>query len=360
MKMPATVIREEIRKKAVISFARFMELALYCPESGYYEAKKDSVGRGGDFITSVSVGPLFGELLAWQFAGWLQDLSGATPRPTIVEAGAHQGTLAGDILGWLQKHRADLFGRLEYVISEPSPRRREWQRQTLAAFAPRVRWVAGFGGAAAEHFHGIIFSNELLDAFPVHRFGWDAGKREWFEWGVALQGEAFGWCKIPNSAPALGGLCPPELEAVLPDEYVVETSPAAAGWWREAADALAAGKLLTIDYGHSAEETFSPARLHGTLRAYRHQQVADDVLADPGAQDLTAHVNFGAIQRAGESAGLRSEQFCPQPQFLTRILQRAAAENLFTRLDAKQVRQFQTLTHPEHLGRAFRVLVQGR
>jgi SAM-dependent MidA family methyltransferase len=337
-----------------------MELALYCPETGYYEAKKDSIGRGGDFITSVSVGPMFGELLAWQFAGWLQNLPGENHRPAIVEAGAHQGTLAGDILGWLQKNRTELFGRLEYVIVEPSPQRREWQRQTLGAFAPRVRWVAGLGGAAAERFRGIIFSNELLDAFPVRRFGWDAGKREWFEWGVALRGDAFGWCQIRNSAPALGGLCPPELAAVLPDEYVVETSPAAAGWWRDAAGALAAGKLLTIDYGHAAEETFSPARLRGTLRGYRHHQLADDVLADPGAQDLTAHVNFGAIQRAGEAAGLRTEQFCPQPQFLTRILQRATAENLFTRLNAKQVRQFQTLTHPEHLGRAFRVLVQER
>jgi SAM-dependent MidA family methyltransferase len=121
------------------------------------------------------------------------------------------------------------------------------------------------------------------------------------------------------------------------------------------------GKLLTIDYGFAAGELLSPARLRGTLRAYRRHRVSDDLLAGPGEQDLTAHVDFGAVQAAGEAAGLRTELACTQPQFLTRILQKAITENetSFARLDASQVRQFQTLTHPEHLGRAFRVLVQG-
>ena len=123
---------------------------------------------------------------------------------------------------------------------------------------------------------------------------------------------------------------------------------------------LARGKLLTIDYGYAANEMFSPARTHGTLRAYHRHRVTDDLLANPGGQDLTAHVNFAALQTAGEAAGLRTEQFCTQPQFLTRILQKASTENPLRQLDARQVRQFQTLTHPEHLGRSFRVLVQER
>ena len=122
---------------------------------------------------------------------------------------------------------------------------------------------------------------------------------------------------------------------------------------------LAKGKLMTLDYGYSADEMLSPARMTGTLRAYHRHRVTDDLLALPGEQDLTAHVNFTAIQAAGEAAGLRTEQFCTQPQFLTRILQQAVTKNCFLPMDAKQVRQFQTLTHPEHLGRAFRVLVQG-
>jgi len=368
MKMPAAVIREEIRKSGVISFARFMELALYCPETGYYEAKKDIVGRRGDFITSVSVGSLFGELLAFQFAEWLGELPVVDGRLPIVEAGAHDGRLAADIMGWLRAHRPELSNQIQYVIVEPSPTRQHWQEETLAGFVGKVSWASQLSDlknrqsatANRQSLSGIIFSNELLDAFPVHRHGWDAGNKSWFEWGVALEGEIFCWVKIQPSASGLPRLCPPELENVLPDGYTIETSPAAGDWWREAAAILSRGKLLTIDYGHSDEEMFSPARTHGTLRAYRQHHVSDDLLANPGEQDLTAHVNFSAIQKAGEAAGLRTEQFCTQPQFLTRILQRAVTGKTFASVDAKQVRQFQTLTHPEHLGRAFRVLVQSR
>jgi SAM-dependent MidA family methyltransferase len=147
---------------------------------------------------------------------------------------------------------------------------------------------------------------------------------------------------------------------VLPDGYIVESSPAAAHWWKEAAGVLKRGKLLTIDYGYGAGEAFSPARSRGTLRAYHQHRIVDDPLANPGRQDLTAHVDFAAIQATGESAGLRTEQYCTQAQFLTRILQPAAADEAFARMSPKQVRQFQTLTHPEHLGRPFRVLVQAR
>ncbi len=368
MKMPAAVIREEIRKSGVISFARFMELALYCPETGYYEAKKDIVGQGGDFITSVSVGSLFGELLAFQLAEWLGELPIADCRLPIVEAGAHDGRLAADILGWLQAHRPGLFEKIEYVIVEPSPVRRRWQEEMLTGFADKMSWVSQLcelkirqsATGSRQSVNGIIFSNELLDAFPVHRHGWDAGTKSWFEWGVALEGEYFRWVKLQHPISGAQQLCPSELENVLPDGYIVETSPAAGGWWREAAAVLSRGKLLAIDYGHPAEEMFSPARTRGTLRAYHQHHVTDDLLANPGEQDLTAHVNFPAIQKAGEDAGLRTEQFCTQPQFLTRILQRAVTGKTFASVDAKQVRQFQTLTHPEHLGRAFRVLVQSR
>ena len=368
MKMPAAVIREEIRKSGVISFARFMELALYCPETGYYEVKKDIVGRHGDFITSVSVGSLFGELLAFQFAEWLEAFPVASCQLPVVEAGAHDGRLAADILGWLQVHRPGLFEVMEYIIVEPSPGRQRWQKETLAGFAGKVSWASQLSELKnrqsaignRQSLDGIIFSNELLDAFPVHRYGWDAGNKSWFEWGVALEGEYFRWIKLQHPVSGMQPLCPSELENVLPDGYIIETSPAAEDWWREAAAVLSRGKLLAIDYGHAAEELFSPARTRGTLRAYHQHHVTDDLLATPGEQDLTAHVNFSVIQKTGEDAGLRTEQFCTQPQFLTRILQRAVTGKTFASVDAKQVRQFQTLTHPEHLGRAFRVLVQSR
>jgi SAM-dependent MidA family methyltransferase len=363
MKMPTERIREEIGQSGVISFARFMELALYCPETGYYEKKKDNVGRKGDFITSVSVGSLFGELLAFQFAGWLDELKNRREKLQIIEAGAHDGKLAADILYWLQAHRPELFPAVEYVILEPSPARQQWQRENLdlKPFS-NVRWHSSLT-AGQPPFTGILFSNELLDAFPVHRWGWDAPGKQWFEWGVTLDGENFRWSRIPHPAFRLPRSIldlPAPLLTVLPDHYTIETSPAAENWWREAAGVLAHGKLLAIDYGFTDADMFSPARTRGTLRAYHQHHVTDDLLANPGDQDLTAHVNFSAIQKAGESAGLRTESFSTQPQFLTRILGRAVPEKFFASMDAKQIRQFQTLTHPEHLGRAFRVLVQSR
>jgi SAM-dependent MidA family methyltransferase len=124
---------------------------------------------------------------------------------------------------------------------------------------------------------------------------------------------------------------------------------------------LAQGKLLAIDYGFTTEEQFSPGRLNGTLRAYHRHRVSDDLLANAGEQDLTAHVNFSAIQKAGEEVGLRTESFAGQPQFLTRIVEKIFKNPAAVgEWGARQTRQFQTLTHPEHLGRAFRVLVQAR
>src|ERR1019366_813007 len=153
---------------------------------------------------------------------------------------------------------------------------------------------------------------------------------------------------------------PPELLAALPDGYTIETCPAAEDWWREAAGILERGKLMTIDYGLIADELILPSRPRGTLRAYFRHHAGDDLLANVGEQDLTAHVNFSAIQAAGESVGLKTESLQTQSQFLTRILEKASKDNSLGEWTPAQARQFQTLTHPEHLGRAFRVLVQSR
>ncbi len=360
-----------------------MELALYCPVHGYYETKKDNPGRHGDFYTSVGVGGLFGQILACQFAEWLEQLRIADCGLRIAEAGAHDGRLAKDILAWLQFKRPKLFEQIEYWIIEPSARRQEWQKKTLKDFTPRVRWFESFRSITSPNpkseirnpkLSGIIVSNELLDAIPVHRLGWDAQNKKWFEWGVAVDGDKFVWARIPdNLAPRSGERTgprifdpssifhlPSSLLAVLPDGYTIEISPAAEKWWREAAQVLERGKLLAIDYGFTADELFSPGRRHGTLRAYFRHHASDYLLANVGEQDFTAHVNFSAIQTVGESAGLKTESFLTQSQFLTRILGKVLKDDSFGEWTSAQARQFQTLTHPEHLGRAFRVLVQSR
>jgi SAM-dependent MidA family methyltransferase len=359
------IIKAEIRARGVISFARFMELALYCPDYGFYEKENDSIGRGGNFYTSVSVGPLFGQLLAFQFAAWLEAMPG--DRVQIAEAGAHDGKLAADLLGWLKQHRPAVFERLEYVISEPSARRRGWQAERLRDFAAQVRWDSG--DWAGQQSSGVIFANELLDAFPVHRLGWDAAAHQWFEWGVAVSDSGFVWAKLGQHAGAVEALCArsrlaelsAELLAVLPDGFATELCPAAEKWWCGAALALGRGRLLTLDYGLSAMDFFAPQRRGGTLRAYHQHKVSADVLANPGSQDLTAHVDFSAIRAAGESVGLTTEVFASQAEWLTKLAMQfwkeAEAAGEWTR---RRARELQTLVHPEHLGRAFQVLVQAR
>ena len=349
-----------------------MELALYCPDCGFYEKEKDNVGKHGDFFTSVSVGNLFGQLLAFQFCDWFEgrNETGKMQCGTgeialkIVEAGAHDGQLARDILTWLNARRPGVFNRLEYCIVEPSARRRDWQREALKDFTKIVKWVSEISElkSTLQSSETVIFSNELLDAMPVHRLGWDAKAKKWFEWAVSLGGENFTWTRLPARFDHVSRFTFHEpLFELLPDDYTVEISPAAENWWRSAAEVLAHGKLVAIDYGFTADEQFSPSRVNGTLRAYRRHQVTDDILANPGEQDLTAHVNFSAIQATGESVGLKTETVCAQPQFLTRIVEKIFKQpGSFGEWTPKQSRQLQTLTHPAHLGRAFRVLVQSR
>ncbi len=390
----AEKIAREIAEAGPLPFARFMELALYCPECGYYEREKDTVGQRGDFYTSASVGALFGQLLAFQFAAWLDELRFLDPRPAtfdLIEAGAHDGRLARDILNWLQAHRPDLFERLCYGIVEPSARRRHWQRETLNDLASHVHWFDSLQAIANESHptttrtppldpwpstwgHGVIFSNELLDALPIRRFGWDARQHAWFEWGVTVKEGQFVWTQLtaPSHSHWAGKddraePMPPELRLpdelldVLPDGYVVEVNDAAQSWWREAARGLRRGRLLAFDYGLTAEELFHPGRKAGTLRAYHRHHMSVNVLADVGEQDLTSHVNFSAIQAVGEMEGLVTEQFTTQAQFLTRIAARVWQKPAaFGEWTSSETRQFQTLTHPDHLGRALRVLIQTR
>jgi SAM-dependent MidA family methyltransferase len=372
-----------------------MELALYCPNCGYYEREEDIIGRHGDYYTSVSVGSLFGELLAFQFAEWLQEAEG--PRSEgiggeereamrVVEAGAHGGDLANDILRWLREHRPSLFHQMEYWIVEPSERRQRWQQRKLAEFGNRVRWVRELASLAGRTIpearvrppvgvRGIVFSNELLDAMPVHRLGWDARARVWFEWGVTCRAGRFVWTRIkaggagggdqPSSvAPPISHIGMPirsELLEVLPDGFTTEMSPLASQWWREAAMALECGRLVAIDYGLTAEEFFAPERKEGTLRGYHGHRLASDPLANPGQQDITAQVNFSAIRAVGESVGLKTDSFLTQAQFLTSIAARNwKDEGSLEDWTPERIRQFKTLTHPEHLGRSFQVLVQQR
>lgn len=351
----AQIIRSEIGAAGgAISFARYMELALYHPEFGYYEQSPANVGRGGDFYTSVSIGPLFGELLAFHIARQLAPRLG-TPFE-IVESGAHDGRLAFDILSAIDRFAPEHAGAILYTIIDPSPHRRSWQQETLKGLGERVRWV----DQIPAPIRGLVLSNELLDAFPVERWRWNTSGRRWIEQGVARTETGFGWHPLPTAQPA-DLQVPEELAEVLPDGFFRERCPAALDWWATAAAALQAGSLLTFDYALTADEFLHPSRANGTLRGYRNHRFADDPLDSPGEIDLTAHVNFTAVRETGEGCGLLTAFDGSQALFLMNIFRDTLnAADCFGVWTPARTRAFQTLTHPQHLGRSFRVLMQSR
>jgi SAM-dependent MidA family methyltransferase len=360
-----TILRQEVGREGTISFARFMELALYCPDYGYYERAENRIGRSGDFFTSVSVGKVFGQILAFQFESWLS--AGSNVEFQLVEGGAHDGQLAYDIMDWMQEHRPKVFASLEYWLVEPSPRHQTWQRDRLDKFADRVHWAEDLERLPTQGITGVIFSNELLDAMPVHQLEWDATVGKWFERGVGLAHDEFVWCRRIDGRDwnlelaSAGFEITSGLKAVLPDGFILELSPRSGEWWRKAAMVLRRGRLLTLDYGLTAEQFLGPERRLGTCRSYRRHQRSGSILAQPGDQDITCHINFTYLRKIGEEAGLRTEGLCSQAHFLTHIV--GAGRQEFQKelvANPAHVRQFQSLTHPSHLGRSFRVLIQSR
>jgi len=349
------LIRREVAGHGSISFARFMELSLYAPGLGYYEREDGQTGRAGDFYTSVSVGPELGFLLAAWMDGNLAQSNGLE----WIEGGAHDGRLAADILSALDAYFPETAERVRYRILEPSDARRSVQARGLSSWGDRVIWSRSWDDIGVG-VRGVVFSNELLDAMPVHRLAWDARDRRWWECGVTWRQGRWEWSRIepvPN-------LIPLELEPlsdVLPDGFIFETSPAAAAWWGYAARALGEGWLVALDYGFGEEEAIRPERVNGTARSYSRHRVSDDLLAHPGEQDLTAHVDFSRVIGEGERNGLRTEAFLPQGRWLgqiaTAVLARGGRPAEWLTAHA---RGLMTLTHPTHLGHAMRVLVQRR
>ena len=232
-----------------------MEIALYEPGQGYYE-QPHKIGRAGDYFTSVSTGPLFGQLLAFQFAQWL-DSECPNGGIQLVEAGAHDGRLTADILSWFEEKRPDLLRRMEYWIVDPSQIRRGWQEKALSAWGSVVKWTADIGDFAERSINGIIFSNEFFDALPVHRLSWDSLDLRWRECRVRAVNDSFAWCLGDLDAALICDVpkVPEELTAVLPEGFITEVCLAAVKWWTAAAQALRTGEIarhrLRISCGES-------------------------------------------------------------------------------------------------------------
>jgi SAM-dependent MidA family methyltransferase len=343
-----------IQREGPLTFAAFMETALYDSEHGYYGSGRARIGSRGDFQTAVSVGPLFGALLARQFVEMWERLD-RPPEWTLVEQGAFDGQLAADVLTALQGFAPECFGATTLRLVEPLARLRERQMETLSGFGRQVRWHTCL--EELPTFCGVHYSNELLDAFPMHRLRLAEGG--WREMRVGTDGTALEWVETPVEEQAVKHaaalLCGREPGAF------GEVCPGHAALLEAVGSKLMRGWLLALDYGMSDAELALPIRRDGTLSAYRHQQRRSDLLACPGEQDLTAQVNFSTFARHALDGAWTLEGFAEQHRFFTGLapLHFQDATAPLTRQEQRALLAFRTLTHPQLMGFQFKAICLG-
>jgi len=350
------LLAKRIRAGGPIPFAEFMRECLYHPVHGYYS--RTNAVRFGDYYTSVDVHPIFGRLLARQFAE-MWELMGS-PRPFVVaESAAGVGRLAGHILDFSAQALPDFYAALEYVTVERSGARRAEHETRLAshAVAGRVSSASEIPGAISA---GCVFSNELLDALPAHRVVMDRGAMR--EIYVGFDGARFIDVIEKASMPALEQYFV-EQGITLEDGQQAEVCFEAGDWIEGAGRALERGFVLTIDYGHEARILYGEHHNRGTLLAYRDHTVSENLLDAPGEQDLTSHVNFTAVDLRGRQAGLVRTGLVTQSQFLVALGRGNEFADLYepaqTEMEKLRARLLlKNLIHPEGLGEKFQVLIQ--
>ncbi|MHB8907697.1 MAG: class I SAM-dependent methyltransferase [Syntrophales bacterium] len=354
-------ILAQIREGGPVPFARFMEWCLYHPDYGYYHSEGTKTGKGGDYYTAPCVHPLFGRMVARQLMQ-MSALMG-TGRFTVVETGAGRGFLCRDILDWARRSAPEFYRGLDYRLLDVSRRRVEEQKETLALHAREGKVSWGEAGELAEGgqpVEGCFLSNELVDAFPVHRVILQGGKlRE-----IYVGEHDGGFVEVP------GDLSSPEIGAyfagdgiILDEGQKAEVNLRARQWMRSVGSRLRRGFVLTIDYGCLAGELYAPWRRSGTIRGYFRHGFAEDPYERVGEQDLTAHVNFSALIGAGQAAGLSFTGLVPQYRFLIGLGlldEMDEAARGMSAVDALKMRlSLKHLIAPETgMGEIFKVLIQ--
>lgn len=343
----ADLLRGRIAAEGPLDFADFMAVALYHPDRGYYARGTGQVGKAGDFFTSVSVGPVFGRLLARRFARWWAG-AGEPAAWRIIECGAHDGTLARDVLEALRDVSPEAFATLEYAIPEPLRRLRAAQSEKLRDFGEKVRLAENADELAVRPLPGVVFGNEVIDALPCRvterrENAWHLCRVTWadggFRWVVGETAEV----DLPRDG--------------FPEGYRTEirTAESLRAFLAPLLAALEYGLMVWIDYGFARPEFYHPGRADGTLRAFRGHRVEDDPLREPGCSDLTAHVDFTALAETAASLGARPIAFRDQGNWLTDLARPWLLE-MEDHPDPAAIRQFRTLIHPGHLGARFHAL----
>ncbi len=352
----AALLAARIRRFGPITFAEYMRECLYHPLHGYYA--QPEARRYADYFTSVDVSPIFGRLLARQFAEMWQLL--AHPREfLLVEAAAGTGRLADHVLEFAQSRLPEFFGALQYVAVERSPARCEQLAARLAPYC-QVGKCRASQEIPARISAGCLFSNELIDAFPVHRVIQQGGALK--ELCITNQGDSFVEIALPLSTCAITDYFAAQ-QIILREGQIAEAGLEACDWITEIGRRLDRGFVLTIDYGHEAAELFDDRHRAGTLMSYRDHQASGDLFAAPGEQDLTAHVNFTALRQWGARQGLETLGLVSQTAFLLALGKGNDFADLYKDgMDetsrARARLQLKTLIYPEGMGERFRLLAQ--
>ncbi|HET7748905.1 MAG TPA: SAM-dependent methyltransferase [Terriglobales bacterium] len=347
-------IEEEIHRCGPIPFSRYMEMCLYDLELGYYAAHAEQFGKAGDFYTSSDVHAVFGRLLARQFEEMWRAL-GAPAALQIVEAGPGRGLFAQDVLDWAEKKFPEFFAAVRYVLVEASPALRVRLEETLQRRIATGKAEILNQLPAQLSAPAIIFANEFFDALPVEVVSHRGQLRVGCDQGRFV--ESF----VQPSAGALEYL---DRYSVHPEAGErVEAALAAQEYMRSIAQRLHRGFVIVIDYGYTRDEQLA-GRHRGTVTAFRHHTVSASPFEAPGEQDITAHVNFTALQAAAQE-GLEPLALLTQAQFLMGIGEVNQFADAFedTRLPqegAKVALQLKHLVTPAGMGESFHVLVMSK
>ena len=349
-------IREEIvdliNVKGKITFADFMELALYHPEYGYYTSGKEKIGKRGDYYTSSDVHSVFGELIARQLEQMWRLLG--SNRFTVVEIGAGKGWLCHDILSCIKNEYPEFFEKVDYKIVEISRDLIERQSGTLKGFEEKVSWESfSEGGFSFNPIEGCFLSNEFVDSLPVHQ--------------VIVEDNCFKEIYVTTTDGVLSekidGLSNPELENYfkelninLRDGQRAEINLKALDWVKNISLCLNRGFVITIDYGHLAEDLYSEERHRGTLICYYEHTTSENPYERVGNQDITSHVNFSSIMKEGDRCGLSTTGFVRQSNFLIAL-------GILNKMndaqgDVSKLLTIKNLFLPGGMGDVFKVLIQ--
>jgi len=358
------LIKERISSEGNISFHSFMDMALYHPDLGYYMSERTKIGWEGDFFTSPDLHPVLAISIMKQLAEMYQ-IMGGKGRLKVVEAGAGKGRLCRQILSAAFERDSFLFDAVEYIIVEKSPSFAAVQKDHIGSydmFRGKVSWSDSIESALRDSKCCVVLSNELLDAFPVHKVTYHDG--HWQEVFVTVEKGAFAEITAPISSTRLEDYLG-KLEGPFVEGYTTELNLDAIDWIKKLARNLEKGFVFTIDYGYSRADYYAYGRRKGTLLCYYRHKLSEDPYQKVGEQDITAHVDFSSVAEAGTEAGMQTPGYCDQFHFLIAMgvfeefnaMDKTEPYDLVWHTENQAIK---ALLMPEGIGGTFKVLIQSK